>query len=120
MQEAFNGMKEAAAQNLRERDAALARAKAAEAEVVRLKEEVEWARAHPGGDNHHNAALCPYCSPTLEQDRTRAEAAEAEVERLRGEIRDSLSKIAIMYEQWERENQSLVQRVAELSTEAGA
>jgi len=62
---------------------------------------------------------CRTCDALLarEHEAARADAAEAEVERLKGEIRDSLSKVATMYEQWEREKQSLVQRVAELSEE---
>ena len=51
----------------------------------------------------------------LRKAEKRADVAEADVERMAGEIRDSLSKIAALYEQWERERQSLVQRVAELS-----
>lgn len=47
----------------RERD----RAEAAEAEVTELRDELRRARFEPLGDNHHNAAACPYCSP--ERDR---------------------------------------------------
>jgi len=35
------------------------------AERDRLKKELAEARFRPLGDNHHNAALCPYCNPTL-------------------------------------------------------
>jgi len=42
-----------------------ARAEAAEAKVARLR---EWA-AEGKGDNHHNAAMCPYCAPKSEVAR---------------------------------------------------
>lgn len=89
--------------------AALDALDAAEAEVERLREVL-----HLGAelDNHHNAAWCPYCTPSDTQaeverlraevvaavdsrdgaidsmirQRVRAEKAEAEVERLRAQV----------------------------------
>lgn len=37
----------------------------AEAEIALLKSDLERARYAPLGDNHHNAAACPHCSPKL-------------------------------------------------------
>ncbi len=58
----------------------LRRAQAAEQRLAALQSEVERqlleARYSPLGDNHHNAAQCPYCNPKYA-------ALQSEVERLR-------------------------------------
>jgi hypothetical protein len=41
------------------------RAEVAEAEIKALKSDLERARYAPLGENHHNAAACPYCRPKL-------------------------------------------------------
>lgn len=41
-------------------------------------EDAKRARWAPMGDNHHNAAACPYCSPESEIVALRARLAEAE------------------------------------------
>lgn len=40
------------------------RAMKAEDRVAALERDVQWYKFAPLGDNHHNAALCPYCNPT--------------------------------------------------------
>lgn len=54
----------------RMREAAERRAQAAEnavnileAEIIEMDRERRGERFSPIGDNHHNALLCPYCSP---------------------------------------------------------
>jgi hypothetical protein len=44
----------------------------AEADIDRLKKELAEAKFAPLGDNHHNAAACPYCSPKLATQSSRA------------------------------------------------
>jgi hypothetical protein len=62
-------------------DAALASAPSApQSEIERLKKELAEAKFAPLGDNHHNAAACPYCSPKLAQGQERT----ALIEQLRG------------------------------------
>jgi hypothetical protein len=51
--------------------------------LVEAQQERDEARYRPMGDNHHNAAACPYCGDLLGRARTRAEAAEQENARLR-------------------------------------
>lgn len=52
------------------------------AELERLREELKEAKFRPLGDNHHNAAECPYCSgPVLdENERLRKKLNQAEEE----------------------------------------
>lgn len=62
-----------------------ARAESAESEVVALKKKVESLEVlyyAPTGDNHHNAALCPYCRPSLEEERKERVALTTRVEGL--------------------------------------
>lgn len=62
------------------------------AEVERLQAE----RFTPLGDNHHNAALCPYCSPKIRAELDRYSAAadkmradkDAEIARLKERLRE--------------------------------
>jgi hypothetical protein len=71
------------------RSEVLKRAEQAEQEIERLRERAikaeTAARVGIEGDNHHNAARCPYCNPDWERHReliSRAERAEAELTRL--------------------------------------
>lgn len=64
------------------------------ATVTKERDDLRAARRIHELDNHHNAALCPYCMPTLEADtrakaqlRERAEKAEAEIARLTQELK---------------------------------
>jgi hypothetical protein len=65
----------------------------AEADRVsdRLREELaHWKQQafRPLGDNHHNAALCPYCNPIL----AKQEQFQSESERLRGVLDEEKSR----------------------------
>jgi hypothetical protein len=58
-------------------------AEEAERQIERLTIERDEARYSPMGDNHHNAAACPYCRPQFEAERNQALAKGAEEERER-------------------------------------
>jgi hypothetical protein len=50
----------------------------------RLTIERDEARFSPMGDNHHNAAACPYCRPEVEaeRDQSRKQVEKAELYRM--------------------------------------
>jgi hypothetical protein len=64
--------------------------------------ERDEARFRPLGDNHHNAAACPYCSPASEIASLRARAAALEAERDENEQAHLVEELRAL-----RENESL-------------
>jgi hypothetical protein len=59
------------------------RSEKAEAEVERLQKELAEAKFAPLGDNHHNAAACPYCNPKPDPI---AAAVDAQLDPLKDEL----------------------------------
>lgn len=76
------------------------------ADNARLARERDEARFAPMGDNHHNAAACPYCNPKLREmidkavqravkaERDAAHAARAAAEAERDRCRAALRSVA--------------------------
>lgn len=52
---------------------------AQDARIAELEKERDEARFAPLGDNHHNAAKCPYCRPTFQDGIKRIAELEREI-----------------------------------------
>lgn len=61
---------------------------AQDARIAELEKERDEARFAPLGDNHHNAAKCPYCRPTFQDGIKRIAELEREIRELKT-VRDA-------------------------------